>query len=151
MKIDYKCKFCFRPGTIDCDVPEYFTLDYWKSILACNRCADFMVEKRRYVDLIRKTSLRITNARVLKSKNLSEVEKEVRADLDSLSKLLCTCVNRHYGLDNIWDSSLTDVLMEQPQHSEMSCENYVRRKKKESQRITPALPYKDSEADVLVL
>lgn len=141
MIIKYTCKFCGTPGKIDCDVPVEFNISKWIPILACNRCADFMVKKRSYIDPIRKAGFRLNSARIGKSKKLTEIEKEIEESFTNLTKPFCACVNKHYGLSNVWDTDLVAILMERPEHAAVSCEDYARRKKRESERTNPSLPH----------
>ena len=131
--IDYECKFCGRKGTAhyheDAGVEN---VEFWKSLLACNRCADFHSARLRLFRSITDVCTHVVQARTGNFKNREELETRSREILESSTKKLCELVSNFYRLTNLWSNDFVEVLMERPDAAWNSLEFYVSRRKKEA-------------------
>lgn len=52
--LEHACKFCHRPVTLKINdgADQFFSLEYWKSLAACNSCADFHDRRLKLKDRI---------------------------------------------------------------------------------------------------
>ncbi len=114
MIIPYRCKFCKteRVATFDGDNPDVvYKMEVWKSMLACNACADYRMDRRKYIDAIRRACESISRSGVIATKDQIERAREV---LVNVTKKLSGIVCAHYGLTNVWDIEFVLMLIDSP-------------------------------------
>lgn len=135
MKIDYKCKYCGRPGQAESDDDDstMFQVEKWKPILACNRCADFMDQKGRLFDKIKTVCIFLIQSEKLTGDKASKIESIAREKLTTLTKSLATLACGHYRLQNVWDNEFVNMLIDQPRRWGHIAYHYVKSIKSQSE------------------
>lgn len=120
MKVEYRCKFCHRPGVVEIPeedtkiTDEMFRMERWIPLLTCNRCADYLVAKRQTIDAI------LYACRELEVAPESKREKALaksRNSLTSLTKRFYFIVCNYYRKPNQWNAELLELLIEHPRRA----------------------------------
>ena len=125
MKLDYQCKLCGHKSTVEVDDDlELFTIAQWKTILCCNRCADFLGEKRAVVEKIN----RVAGLLELKRKGFAAkvAESAIREKFDFHARKFAALVCHHFHKSMVWDEEFVNLLMEKPENSHRICAHYLR-------------------------
>lgn len=144
MNIEYVCKFCGRPGVaclpddIDSSSLEgesFFSVGFWKRILCCNRCADYMESKRALTTRI----IKVAMLYYANKRNTSTPEKEtkVRESLTFLTKQFASLVSKHFDKLNVWDNEFVNMLMDRPEKAASICASYIRHMKNSQPASNP--------------
>lgn len=121
MMMDYKCKFCGKPGKVD--VGEHtsgiFDLTKWVKILCCDPCGQFMESKRKVEDAIKAECLKMWAFRKQERDREKVSKEEVKAEeiLTALTKRYATLVCDHYKRQFVWDAEFVNTLMDNPTQS----------------------------------
>lgn len=126
---DYLCKFCRKPGTAHYDrsCPP-LRLEMWKSILACNRCADYQTSYRKIAGAIRfvcETLVQVCDA--ARSEEIKdEAWKFAKMKLDNLTKSFAEVVCNHWQKPVQWEPAFTDCILKKPSECISTLSWYVR-------------------------
>ena len=118
MILDYKCKFCGKPGQVDAG--EYtsgiFDLTKWVKILCCDRCGAYMESKRKKEDKIKSVCLDLWSFRKATREPAKVREAEVNAEqnLIVLTKSYAKQVCDYYERETTWDAEFVNSLMDSP-------------------------------------
>ncbi len=115
----HHCKFCGTPITLKIEQEglnafEGFSLEFLKSIAACNRCADYREKKRAIEE--RLAGLMTDWARD-KSKQVRLGDAERKNLLESIefnARKYSELVHRFYRIKFEWDPAFVQLLMERP-------------------------------------
>lgn len=122
MILDYKCKFCGKPGTVDAGehTSGIFDLTKWVKILCCDRCGHFMESKRKVEDSIRGECLKMWAFRKQEKDREKIGKEEVKAEeiLTALTKRYAGMVCTHYRRETTWDAEFVNMLMDKPRKSD---------------------------------
>lgn len=126
---EYICKFCRRSGTAfyERSCPP-LRLEIWKTMLACDRCADYQTKYRRIAGAIRFVCE--TLVQVCDSARTEEIKNEAwtmaRAKLDGLTKAFAETVCNHWRKPVEWESAFTDCILKKPKECISTLSWYVR-------------------------
>jgi hypothetical protein len=129
MRIDYTCKFCHKPGWLDFDSEQgiEFQIESWKKMLCCNRCADFMVEKRRIFDSVAKVCRIVEVTRcTFKTSVITETESKAMEKLTRITKKFAAIVCDYCRKSNVWDTELPQMILDYPARSGQILNDYIR-------------------------
>lgn len=129
MIIEYNCKFCHRHGEVEVDNGiEMFTIRSWQHFLCCNRCADFMVSKRKLVERINKIAdaLSVARSGFSSQSKISAVESTVRSKFEFYTRQFAKLVYDYFNKATVWDEEFVNLLMEKPGDSHIICARYIR-------------------------
>lgn len=116
MNIQHACKFCSAPVTLELgeEMLEFFNLDYWKSLSACNRCADYREKKRGLIDRIVDRSvvwLRHQNHQLrLNETEAEELRKSIVGATQKYADLICKFYRHHFS----WEPDFAQQIMDNP-------------------------------------
>lgn len=125
MQISYNCKFCGLPGSAEAgEGASMFDVERWRTILACNRCADYRVSTRTLCDKIHTTCAFLLFGRNGRPEVKSE--DKFRVKLTDLTKQLATVACKHRWIQNIWDVAFVDMLIEKPDCCRIVTGKYLR-------------------------
>lgn len=126
-----------------------FTLEKWKPLLTCNRCADYFEARRKIGHGILKAAWTLSQSRVtMTSQKLLQAEAQFREVLITLTKRFATLVCGHLNTTNVWEPAFMEMIMENPDKTRTILNQYIAGMKKAksdaSQNHTKvALPYSD--------
>lgn len=130
MILDYKCKFCGKPGRVDAGdhTTGIFDLTKWIKILVCDRCGHFMEGKRKIEDEIKAECLKMWAFRKQERDREKLSKEEVKAEeiLTALTKRYATVVCDHYKRQMTWDAEFVNTLMDNPTKSPTVLSTYRR-------------------------
>jgi len=116
MTIQHKCKFCGAPVTLemDDDGVEYFGLAYWKSLAACNRCADFREKKRalegQLVEYATNWNRHKLKQIILKAADMENLMESIVKGTKRYADLVC----RFYRLPSEWNKDFSEQILDMP-------------------------------------
>lgn len=116
MKIQHTCKFCSTPVTLEIDdgAVEFFGLDYWKGLAACNRCADYREKKRGLTDRLVGYSVdwsrHQTKQVLLGEKELERLKESIIASTKKYADLVC----RFNRIPSVWQQDFAQQVMDMP-------------------------------------
>jgi|SRR6266849_276129 len=128
MRIQHTCKFCSAPIFLEMDKDgvEYFGLEFWKSLAACNRCADFRERKRTLIDRLLRYSvqwMRNENGQLpLGEKELNRLKESIISSTKKYAELVC----RFYRIPSIWQEDFAQQIMNMP-HKTMQILSFYER------------------------
>ena len=124
MKLDYKCKFCQKPGSVNCgdDPVEHEAAQRWYPMLCCDRCGKFRVSMRKERDAVRHLAVNLSACPKAK---LKEVEADCRPKLELILKRVTTLVGDYYRVQNIWDKDFVEQIIEKPESAGIIIALYV--------------------------
>jgi hypothetical protein len=115
--IDYVCKSCHKPGTAHYErsCPP-FRLEIWRSMLACNRCADYQNAFRRLSESIWHTcyALATFRAGTRKIELLDQAAGVAREKLVDKTKAFSKAVCDFWRLPMDWEPEFVQVLLDKP-------------------------------------
>lgn len=116
MIVKYNCKFCGKPGSVEVEdnAATMFCIEKWAKMIACVRCADYRVARRRIADAVKKGCIALVQTRMTPNSKVKELEAQLRPKLDKLGKDFTELANRHYRTKFDYNSCFTDELMTQP-------------------------------------
>ena len=124
MKMDYACKYCQRPGSVnvgDGDV-ELEAARRWFPLLCCDRCGQFRVKMRNVRARLMKVATTISSAR-------PETRNEILAKSDPvielITKKIATLVCDYYRVTNVWERDFVDQITENPGKADLVVASYV--------------------------
>lgn len=117
MKIDHICKFCAVPVSLEIDdaALEFFTLEYWKSLAACNRCADFKSRKRTLVDKLLEKSVVIQRHKLKQSPLSNEDYGRVHQSIESATKKFSELICKFYRKRHVWHQDFVQQILDMPE------------------------------------
>ena|SRR5438477_13141918 len=124
-KLDYICKFCGVPGQAEYDDTCPLNLDYWRSLLCCNRCADFMHDKERLIDQAKQIGGSFALTR--KKKGAEDRAAQVRQAFEAIADEFCQVVSDYLKTPDFGAKELIQVLMERPDCAGPTLESHFRR------------------------
>lgn len=127
----YKCKFCGKPGTVDGDekgLAFIGDVNKWLGMIACRRCATFIEQKRKVTDALARI------CRDIEVKRPAKLESKHREDLERLTKRLCGLSCTQYGLMNVWDNNLPELMFKNPDCMYTIVGTYLRKLETESKQ-----------------
>jgi len=125
MKIEYTCKFCRVQRWVELDNDsDIFAIERWKPMLCCDRCADFMQEKRKLTDRINRVADALELIRQGFGKQASE--SAIRSKFEFYTKKFAALVCDYFRKTTVWDEEFVNMLMEKPEESHKICAHYVR-------------------------
>jgi len=91
-----------------------FNLDYWKSLAACNRCADFREKKRSLIDFIIAWSIHwsrhLNKQYTLSKEQVDRMSATITACTQKYADLLCT----FHRTPHSWTQEFADDIMREP-------------------------------------
>ncbi len=128
MRIQHTCKFCSSPVTLEMDEAgvEYFGLEFWKSLSACNRCADYREKKRGITERLVGYSVdwsRHQNKQVpLGEKELNRLMESIIASTKKYADLVC----RFNRIPSLWQQDFAQQIMDMP-HKTMTILGFYER------------------------
>lgn len=121
MMVDYKCKFCGKPGQVDPGPDRFgiFDMKKWIPMLCCDRCGEFMETKRGIEDKIKRVCLHLWAFRKQEKdkEKISKSEVESESILTRLTKQYASVVCDHYKREHVWDAEFVNTLMDNPTQS----------------------------------
>lgn len=139
MNVAYKCKMCGREGVV---IPE--TLDQgkdmdsafevfpdlvnkWSKMLTCNRCADYLSDRRDSLRKIRRAcELLVASRMIKKGPKLMEMETRIRDGLTALTKRFAAITCHYFNKSNVWDVEFVNMLMDKPKEAMNVASHYTR-------------------------
>ena len=116
MTLNHKCKFCQCPVVLEMDdsAVDYFGLEFWKSLAACNRCADYREKKRRLQEQLVDHSVKWARHK-MKQVPLNE------ADVARLMELVEKCTKKYADLvcrfnhvQSLWQQDFMQQILDMP-------------------------------------
>ena len=118
MTLDYTCKFCRGPGTVDMPRDTIAGLamidpEKWLAILSCNRCAEYNAERISLRDRLTFVAVQIIRRRQLNEWS-AEVEAVIRSKIAALTQQFAGLVCRHHRKNEVWEPEFVSMLVEQP-------------------------------------
>lgn len=122
--IEYHCKMCGSKGSVElnCSAVEMqelgFGLQFWTSMLVCNRCGDFRIELRRITDAVFKLCRVIELSRFQSETRRKEVAERVKEKLIAWTKRYIGMLSVHFRQPNYWDAALVDELIATPEKAQ---------------------------------
>ncbi len=127
MTIQHKCKFCSCPITLDIVDESMFKLEYWKSLAACNRCADFREVRRRLVETLIACSIELSRyAEFLKTTNGEKKRERLWSLIVAVTKKYASLVCAFYSVPSEWHESFAQEIMDKPSKTVMILSVYER-------------------------
>lgn len=116
MKVQHHCKFCRAPVTLEIDdaILEIYTLDSWKAMAACNRCADFLVKKHRLIDLVAGNAIQWSRHKMEQNPLDREQQEKLRVSLEAFLKTFCAHICEFYRVQFTFENDFTIQIMERP-------------------------------------
>jgi hypothetical protein len=118
MTVEYVCKFCHRPFSFECELPQDvpFDLAKWKAMLCCNPCHDYERSRRDIEAAVAKEVARLLIARhgTPNPEKLKISEQDICRNLTALTKRYATAVCKHAGAVNYWEPVFVEHIMERP-------------------------------------
>lgn len=118
MIIETKCKLCGRPLKVPCEEGYDYKLDTLGlmrlvPLLACNRCADYAVERRRIFYPIK----RLCEQLILRRWAKEQDEPKIAEALGELMRKYIRLMADYRGVTAPdWDESLLDAVVKSPRH-----------------------------------
>jgi len=132
-RLAYECTFCGNEGVADYDELDPMKLEFWKSILACNRCADFHESRIKVETKIFRTcgsllalNLRRQEAMTEEGGQLAQTREKLRVALVFLTKQYATLVCRFYNRMEVWEPGFPSMLEDRPDKAGVVLGHYVR-------------------------
>lgn len=139
MNVAYKCKMCGHEGVVipetleqgkDMDAAfEVFPdlVKKWSKMLTCNRCADYLSDRRDSLRKIRRAcELLIASRMTKKGPKLMEMETKIRDGFTSLTKRFATITCYYFHKTNVWDVEFVNMLMDKPKDGMIIASHYTR-------------------------
>ena len=130
MNIPYHCKFCKKPGDAKFDGTNpdvVYKMPLWLSMLACDRCADYRMERRKFIEGIRKACNSYQAALSdMSGERLAAKRNAVEAALEHATKKLSAVVCEHYRVTNVWHREFVNMLMDHPDNWLTIVNKYVK-------------------------
>ncbi len=129
MRIEYTCKFCRAPGWVDCDIAPEITIqtDVWRAMLCCNRCGDFMVERRKLTESISKVCRIIGVVRsTMRETIIRDTETKAFEKLEFLTKRFSRLVCDYYKKTAVWEPEFPRMILEHPEQVNKVLNDYFR-------------------------
>jgi hypothetical protein len=126
---EYICKFCRKTGTAfyDRSCPP-LRLEIWKTMLACDRCADYQTGYRRIAGAIRfvcETLIQICDS--TKSDEIkNEAWKFAQRKIDGLTKAFAEHVCKFWHKPVQWEPGFTECILKKPADCVSTLSWYVR-------------------------
>ena len=124
MKMDYTCKYCQRPGSVnvgDSDV-ELEAARRWFPLLCCDRCGQFRVKMRKVRAYLVSVATDIKAATPATHKSV--MEKAVPT-IELITKKIATLVCDYYRVTNVWERDFVDQITENPGKADLVVASYV--------------------------
>lgn len=116
--LNYTCKFCRRPGTVEYEEPGSCPINLSKYEIACNRCAAYHRKRSDWEHLISKVCQKLTSGRmalVHDHKELAKLEEGVREVLKRYTLAYAKLVCAFKMLSSYtWDEDFVNELMGKP-------------------------------------
>src|SRR5437870_12033897 len=114
LTVNHQCKFCRAAVRLEIDdeALKFMDLGKWKSMAACNRCADFMSYRANVYDQIRFAAL---SWHCCKSNDKEDKERKVEllAKLEKLLKDWLDVMNEYFRVRVEWDLSIMNSFIEE--------------------------------------
>lgn len=109
------CKFCTSPVTVEIydGALQFFTIERWLSMAACNRCADYRERRRALIGAMLKI-LRPLDAAVEVGRGIKEAREKCRDGAATCARKFCEHVCRHHGRETETDQNLIESLLDLP-------------------------------------
>lgn len=115
--IDYRCKICRKAGVVYYDTAcPIKMLESWTNALCCDRCYKFRDSYITAKRTIEKSCIALINTRhSVKDQNTrKETESKIREKLSSLTQRIARLCSDYYQVQNIWDSEMVSILIDNP-------------------------------------
>lgn len=116
MIVDYKCKFCGVPGSVEVEDNDatQLCLDKWKNALCCERCNKFKLATRKINDATKQACAFLIQFRLARVSKLSELEMALKPKLERLVQRFTEVACNHYRTSYEFDPAFAVEIMNQP-------------------------------------
>lgn len=116
MTLNYTCRFCSKPGSIECDDSGMgcVTVKVWSNKIACRRCADFHTSRSKIEDQIFGMARLVQMIRDGQPDKRQALEAKASEKIERLTKKYCSLACDFFRLENFWDRDFCDMIMEHP-------------------------------------
>jgi hypothetical protein len=130
MNVAYDCKVCKRHGVITLPETEHviINIEKWLPLLTCNRCADYLTDRRSCLERIQKVCVALIGLRLdpPKVEAMGRLEQGARNKLTELTKKFTTIICEHFHKQNYWDVEFVNLLMDHPDNFWNICRDYTK-------------------------
>jgi hypothetical protein len=126
MKIDYECKICKTPSSVECqdDTPEHW-IKVLAPILTCDRCYDRRNRFQTATETIINTCWMLRRAREYAPEKADGLTPKVRSMLMSATLAYAKVMADFRNLDAyVWDADFVRQLMDAPEHAAITLKKY---------------------------
>ncbi len=124
----YNCKFCGRPGIVQADEAGLgmFSIEKWLPRICCNRCGEFMDQKRKCEQAILQVCRIIETCRInLAEEKRKGVETRAKMNLESYTKKYASVVCNYYRVTNVWEQQFADMIFKKPTKAATALAVYI--------------------------
>lgn len=136
IKFDYICKFCKKPGHIECEDVELlpgksmFDVSKYIPFICCERCYGYERRRRDLNYAILRFAAKLITARTIfgdqESPDLQTLELKIRDRLIKLTKIFGQVVSGYHKTLFSWEPAMIDDMMNNPHSADKILRFYIR-------------------------